>query len=149
MCASAPPPYTPCRLRRYRRLQEQLLLLSGGQIWATGVLWRLSTHISLSQTNTFPRTVKFSRRRRHQGAPATRNPAPLFSQISSKSFQRSFVALFFFNLSFHFSIYSCFPWFLSSRLREVLRVCAFNVIHSQVDVLFFLFLIDTMPTTVA
>lgn len=59
VCVSAPPlsptptptPHPPCRLRRYRRLQEQLLLLSGGQIWATGVLWRLSTHISLSQTN--------------------------------------------------------------------------------------------------
>lgn len=107
------------------------------------------------QTNTFPRTVKFSRRRRrrgrHQGAPATRNPAPLFSQISSKSFGRSFVALFsssvvpFFNL-FQFPSVSFFQTVGGFACFCIRRD---SLAGRRVGVFLLFYLIDTMPTTVA
>lgn len=144
MCVSAPPPPPPCRLRRYRRLQEQLLLLSGGQIWATGVLWRLSTHISLSQTNKhFSSYCKvFSAATTSRGPGDSQSRSIIFPNLLKKFLEKFCCPLFF----IHRSIFQSIPLSLGFFFPDRGRFCvfsAFDVIHSQVDALFlcFVFLI--------
>lgn len=108
-----------------------------------------ATHISLSHTNTFPRTVKFSLRRRHEGRRRLAVSLHYFPKISSKVFGEVLLPSFFY-LSFYFSIYFCF-FQTDFRQWEVSGVSQLNMIHSQVSVVFFslLFTSDILPTTVA
>lgn len=92
-----------CSLRRSRRLQQLLL---SEQIWAIGMWRRLSIHISLSQTNTFLRTVKFSPQRRQQDKSLSD------SQVHSIIFPnllisvwRSLLALFFLFIVLFFNLF--------------------------------------------